>query len=331
LTLTPEQREVLERVRPAGIILFSRNIESPEQVQQLLASLQELQPNPFFCIDLEGGAVNRLAGLWGTLPSPARAAAQGRRALRALGEAAGSACRNLGIHLDFAPVVDLERPSGLLSRQSRCLSDDPERVATLAKVFGQGLDSWCVAGCLKHFPGLGAVVEDTHDELPVLTLGPDELQPHLDAFSHLSQTFPLVMMAHVIVPAISPQQRPASLNRDLVRSAASLPGAPIIICDDLDMGAVTQLGDLPELVVGALVAQNDGVLVCRSFDRLPEIADCIEQELMGDDASSTQVGIIGARLDTLRRDLRDRFAAIPAPDDTTVAQLWEQARREAEP
>jgi beta-N-acetylhexosaminidase len=329
--ISPDQRAVLEQVRPVGVILFSRNIDSVEQVRQLVVGLRDLQSPPFVCIDLEGGAVNRLAAIWGTLPSPARAAAQGRRAIRALGEAAGAACRCLGIHVDLAPVVDLERPHGLLARQSRCLSDDPERTATLAKVFTSGLDAWCVAGCLKHFPGLGAVTIDTHDELATLKLDEQEQGRHLEVFSMLSEAVPIVMMGHVVVPTLGDQKRPASLCRDLIGRACKLPGSPAVISDDLEMGAVAGLGDLPDLVLAALQARAHGVLVCKAFDRLPEIAERIEQAAAADHALASTVSQLSARLGTLRRDLCHRSGSIPAPDEATVTQLWERARREAEP
>ena len=104
-TLDAEERQTLERIQPAGVILFARNISNAEQTRALVASVKELEPRPFVSVDLEGGIVNRLSSLWGDLPSPAEAAAAGRRAVRALGQAAGAACRNLGINLDLAPTI----------------------------------------------------------------------------------------------------------------------------------------------------------------------------------------------------------------------------------
>jgi len=326
-----EDRATLERVCPAGVILFSRNVESPEQVRDLVASMHDLEPRPFVAVDLEGGAVNRLVSLWGTLPSPARAAAAGRRAVRALGEAAGAACRNLGIHLDLAPVVDLEIPDGLIARQSRALSDDPERIATLAKGFADGLGSWCVGGCIKHFPGLGAIPEDTHDELPTLTMSESEIAAHLSVFEALSETIPIVMMAHVVVPALGDEERPASLSRAIVDRAASLPGSPVVLSDDLEMGALDTWGDLPERVLKALQARNHGVLVCKAFDRLDEIRGHIRAAVDEDTQLGPRISELNVRLGTLRRDLCRVSASVPAPDDATVEQLWERARREAEP
>ncbi|MCG6963213.1 MAG: hypothetical protein LJE95_08110 [Acidobacteria bacterium] len=322
---------VLTAIRPAGIILFARNIVSSEQVRGLIKAFEALEPQPFICVDLEGGSVNRLAGLWGNLPSPARAAAQGRRAVRALGVAAGAACRCLGIHLNLAPVVDLEAPEGMLGREGRCFSDDPERAATLAGVFASGLGSWSVAGCLKHFPGLGPVPVDTHRQLPELDLDAETMDRHLSPFATLSTAVPAIMMAHVVVPALGDAERPASLSPTAVQKASTLPGSPVVLSDDIEMGALDRWGDLGDRAVAALKASNHGVIVSASFDRLSEVADVIRREAEDDASLRQRVEHAASRLGTLRRDLYRTAAAVPAPDEETVAQLWEQARREATP
>lgn len=329
-SLSEDELGVLQRIRPAGVILFARNIETADQTRALVGQLEMFDPQPFVAVDLEGGAVNRLSGVWGELPSPAAAATAGRKAVRALGEAAGAACRRLGIHLDLAPVVDLDRSGTAMNRDGRCLAGDPERVATLALVFNEGLAQWGVSGCLKHYPGLGPVIEDTHVDLP--TLGDDEpLSPHLEVFERLSQQIPVVMVAHVVAPSLGDPDRPATLSRSVVDRAASLPGSPIVLSDDLEMGALAACGDLPDLVVDAFRAHNHGALVCKAFHRLDEIADHLEATATTDSAFRSRVRELAVRMGTLRRDLCRKAAAIPAPDDATVAQLWERARRLAEP
>jgi len=324
-SLDAGQREVLARVRPTGVILFARNVVTAQQVRELGSSLDDLEPRPFLAVDLEGGAVNRLVGLWGTLPSPAEAAAVGRRAVRALGEAAGAGCRALGIHLDLAPVIDLDCGGGFIPAQGRCLSADPERVATLARVFNEGLAVWGVAGCLKHFPGLGAIAGDTHEELPVIP--PHDQRRHIEAFAALSEEIPVVMVGHAVAPGLGDPDRPATLAPSAVAQAISLPGSPVVLCDDLEMGALSGLGDLPDLVVDALRARNHGVLVCKAFDRLPEIISRIEEVMSSDPAFRMRLTETTARLGTLRRELCRSMAAVPMPDDQLVAQLWEDARR----
>jgi beta-N-acetylhexosaminidase len=322
-------REVLERVHPAGIILFARNIVSAEQTRALVEQLRELENPPFVAVDLEGGIVNRFNSLWGDLPTPAAAGKAGRRAVRALGEAAGAACRRLRVHVDLAPVVDLECPGGCLGGQGRCFSDDAERVVVLARLFNEGLATWGISGCSKHFPGLGWVPVDTHEELPVLDPGEAELARQIGVFEKLGPDFPAVMMAHVIVPGLGDAERPASLSRTVVEKAARLPGSPVVLSDDLEMGALDGWGDLPERVVAAVSARNHGILVCKAFERLDDIVGHLT-ELAGVDTNiSTRVVEMAARMGTLRTEVCQKSAAVPAPDDATVAQLWERARKEA--
>lgn len=328
-TITDHDRALLERVRPVGVILFSRNIESPDQAREMVAALDDLEPRPFVTADLEGGMVNRLSGLWGDLPAPAQAAAAGRRAVKALGQAAGAACRSLGIELDLAPVVDLDCPSGCLGGQGRCLGADPERVVVLAQVFNDGLASWGVAGCTKHFPGLGPVPADTHEELPTLDLRRKDLERQLAVFSELGTTYPVVMVAHVVVPELGDSDRPASLSRTVIERAATLPGSPVVLADDIEMGALDGWGDVPERVLAAVHARNHGILICNACDRIEEIAEYLEQAAIEDPAVVARIDDMAARMGTLARDLHQRAAAVPAPDDETVEQLWEQARREA--
>ena len=328
-TLSDDQLSVLERVQPAGVILFSRNIENAEQTRDLIARLQLLEPRPFVAIDLEGGMVNRLSAVWGNLPTPRAAGAAGDSAVRALGAAAGAACRNLGIDLDLAPAVDLSCPGGCLCEQERCLSDDPDRVTELAKIFVEGLAEWGVSACAKHFPGLGPVPADTHEELPVLDSGDDDLRRHLSVFEELGPTIPVVMVGHVVVPGLGDSKRPASLSRTVVERAANLPGSPVVIADDLEMGALDEFGSMAERVEAAIHARIHGILVCNAFDQLDGIMTHLTELGGADSTISTRMQEMAARMGTLRSEVRHRAAAVPAPDDNTVEELWQQARREA--
>jgi len=226
-------------------------------------------------------------------------------------------------------VVDLDRPDGVISDQERCLSGDPERVVVLARLFREGLNTWGVEGCLKHFPGLGAVPIDTHEDLPTLDI--DGRDPHLQVFVTLSAEIPVVMVGHAVAPGLGDPDRPASLSRTVIDQAVSLPGSPVVLTDDVEMGALAGWGDLPDRVLDALRARNHGVLVCQAFDRLLEIADHIEREVASERRFSSRFDDTVVRLGTLRRDLCQKAAAIPAPDETTVAQLWDAARNGALP
>jgi len=328
-TLTGDDKALLEKVRPAGVILFSRNIKTPEQTRELVMGLEDLDPRPFVTADLEGGMVNRLSALWGDLPKPAEAAGAGRRAVKTLGEAAGAACRSLGIQLDLAPVVDLDCPGGCLGGQGRCFGSDAERVVVLARIFNEGLGKWGVSGCSKHFPGLGPVPADTHEELPVLESNEEELGRQIGVFDELGAEIPTVMVAHVVAPGLGDAERPASLSRTVVEQATNLSGSPVVLADDLEMGALGEWGDLPDRVISAVHARNHGLLICNACDRIEEIANHLRETAEADPAVAGRLPEMNARMGTLARDLHQKAAAVPAPDDETVEQLWEQARREA--
>src|SRR5881628_2572337 len=156
--LEPPLRSLLERVRPGGLILFARNIESAPQVRSLNDALNGfLRIPPFIALDQEGGRVNRLRPILGPIP-PNLALARRRAAARAVGQQAGAmvgALRSLGFSVNLAPVLDLS-------------GEDPATVCRLARVF---LETHLRAGVVpvgKHFPGLGAARADTHLTLPVI-------------------------------------------------------------------------------------------------------------------------------------------------------------------
>jgi beta-glucosidase-like glycosyl hydrolase len=170
---------------------------------------------------------------------------------------------------------------------------------------------------------------DTHEKLPILDLSESDLKPHLRVFEELSSVIPVVMMAHMVVPGLGDMDQPASLSRTVVDRATRLPGAPVVLSDDLEMGALDDWGDIADRVEAALRARNHGILICKAFDRLDDIARHLTELSATDSTLGTRLLEMATRMGTLRRDLCQRAAAVPAPDDATVIQLWERARREA--
>src|SRR5580693_5593926 len=166
--MTPHLSSLLTRLQPAGIILFARNIKSPEQTWRLLRDCQKYVSTPLFtCVDLEGGRVDRFRDVLGSTPSAADVFATGDRKLfRKHGQIIGENCRALGFNVDFAPVFDLAFEASRSVMSSRSVSDDPKQVVAYAREFLRGLADAGVLGCGKHFPGLGEATLDTHHELP---------------------------------------------------------------------------------------------------------------------------------------------------------------------
>ncbi|MGD1147861.1 MAG: glycoside hydrolase family 3 N-terminal domain-containing protein [Thermoanaerobaculaceae bacterium] len=262
------ERALLEGLRPGGIVLFARNVVDGRQLAGLTAELAALPSHPYLAIDLEGGRVNRLEALIGPLPCAAGAAGAGVAAVRALAEAAGGACAHFGIGVDFAPVVDVGRPDGWLRAEARCLGATEREVRSGAAAYLEGLEGFGVRGCLKHYPGLGSGRVDSHRELPLLD---DSAVAESDLFHALLAPGRAVMVAHALAPALGEAACPASLSRTVVGRLRRLDPGPVI-ADDLEMGALSEFGSIPERAAAALGAGCDQVLVCNAMAAREEVA-----------------------------------------------------------
>src|SRR5579863_4076670 len=168
--MTPPLASRLQRLQPAGVILFARNIKSPQQTWQLLRECQKCVEAPLFtCVDLEGGTVDRFRDVFGATPAAAEVfATNDPRLFCKHGEVIGENCRALGFNVDFAPVLDLAFEASRSVMNSRTVSVDPKHVAAYGREFLSGLLAARVLGCGKHFPGLGEGRLDSHHELPVI-------------------------------------------------------------------------------------------------------------------------------------------------------------------
>ncbi|MFN2631824.1 MAG: glycoside hydrolase family 3 N-terminal domain-containing protein, partial [Thermoanaerobaculia bacterium] len=241
--VTEEERGILERFPPWGVILFRRNIETPEGVRSLAREISRLPGPPLLCVDQEGGPVDRFRDLFGRSISFQDAARAGLA--REAGALAGEACRTLGFDVDLAPVVDRDLP-GASERflAGRCASAEPEEIAAAAIAFLEGLHGQGIAGCVKHFPGLGRGDLDTHQALPFLRDDPEEEAKDLAPFAGTMDVAGAVMVSH----AAGPEGLPASLSparaTALLRGAMGFGGAAF--SDDLEMGALASFGEMPD-------------------------------------------------------------------------------------
>ncbi len=266
---TETEWRMLEHIRPGGVTLFRRNIESAAQVRALNGALtQRLKPAPFLAVDQEGGRVSRLNGVLTDLPPAADWAKDGsiERVMR-LAHWKGMGLRALGFNVNFAPCVDLSEPQESNGIGDRAFGRDRLRVTRLGYAYLRGLAAAGVAGCLKHFPGLGSAQIDSHDALPRIdrdrpTLWREDLFP----FRCLVRSSPMVMMAHAHYPSIMGEPPwPASLSRimlaRLLRHRLGFRG--LVLTDDLEMGGVPIRQDPEGVARRALLAGADVLLYCR--------------------------------------------------------------------
>jgi beta-N-acetylhexosaminidase len=265
---------LLMRWRPGGVVLFARNLETFEQTSALVAGLRRLLPGAVLAIDAEGGRVDRLRGLLGPSPPGDLLARLPPAAAQRAGRWMGRALRLLDLDLDFAPVVDLDRGAADNALGSRYLGATAAAVTPRAAAFLNGLAAAGVGGCLKHFPGLGEAVEDTHLRTAAVGLDAQQLAEHVAPFRALAPAAGAVMVAHAVYRGLDPLERPASLSPPviggLLRGDLGFDG--LCLSDDLEMKALDEWGDLAVRAEASFAAGCDAVLACSQLDALPEIA-----------------------------------------------------------
>jgi beta-N-acetylhexosaminidase len=275
IELTAGVASMLRRVQPAGVILFARNIKTPDQTWKLLRDCQKCISTPLFsCVDLEGGHVDRFRDVLGPTPSAAEVFSTGDRKLfRKHGQIIGENCRALGFNVDFAPVLDLAFEASRSVMSSRAVSASPRQTILYAREFLAGLRAARVLGCGKHFPGLGEGNLDSHHELPVIEkplkkLWAEDLLP----YRTLRAQLPMTMISHAAYPQVTRDREPASLSKkwitDILRKRIGYRN--LIVSDDLEMGAVLSAAPVGESAVKHIRAGGDLCLVCHREDYIED-------------------------------------------------------------
>ncbi|MYD54904.1 MAG: glycoside hydrolase family 3 protein [Chloroflexi bacterium] len=279
-TLDDETTALLDEISPGGVILFDydgpsggeqvRNIVSPEQLKALTADLQEASERPLLiAIDAEGGFVNRLKednGFEVQLPSHLTLGAGTPSETESLARASARQLSDLGINWNLAPVVDVNvfPESPAIGHWERSFSDNPDAVADHAAAFVRAHHDHDVISTLKHFPGHGSAVGDTHLGVTDVTdsfIREAELAPYRtlidDGFDDV------VMTAHVVNRNLDPSARPATLSRpivtDLLRGELGFDG--VILSDDMQMGAILEQYSLETAAIEAIKAGVDVILI----------------------------------------------------------------------
>ncbi|MCU0870675.1 MAG: beta-N-acetylhexosaminidase [Burkholderiales bacterium] len=268
--LSAQERDWLQHPSVAGVILFKRNFVSREQVTELAAAIRAAAPRPqLLCVDQEGGPVQRFRDGFSKLPALAPFGPLFDRdpaaALRLAHEHAwlmASEIRAIGIDLSFAPVVDLGRGNRAIG--DRAFHADPHAVAAFTRAYVQGMHAAGMAATLKHFPGHGSVLEDTHfdeavDPRPLDVLEREDLMPFAAGIEAGAEG---VMLAHVTYPAVAPEPAgysPFWLKR-MLRERMGFRG--VAFSDDIGMAAAESAGGIKARIDAHLDAGCDVVLVC---------------------------------------------------------------------
>src|SRR5690348_4688885 len=265
LELTREERRFFKDADPAGFILFRRNCEDPEQLLRLTDSLRDLtgRADLPILIDQEGGRVARMRPpAWPAFPPAERfadlyalAPSSAIEAARSNARAIALSLRACGINVNALPLLDVRQEGATDIIGDRALGSEPMQVAALGRVVLDGLASAGVVGIVKHMPGHGRALVDSHKELPVVSASAEELEIDLEPFERLSSA-PMGMTAHVVYEAWDPE-RPASLSptviHDIIRERIGFDGW--LMSDDLGMEALK--GDFASRAAGVIAAGCD--------------------------------------------------------------------------
>lgn len=301
--LDRNSRKLLGEVQPGGVILFGRNIESAAQVALLTAQLRDSVDHPLLIgIDQEGGLVDRFREICEPMPSAKAIRDAGSSELaRKYGELSARALRLLGFNINFAPVLDLSGDNQENGLRGRTFGAGPAEVSRLAGAYLDGLQSGRIAGCGKHFPGLGGSTVDSHRRLPIVTHSWEEMferdmVPFMDLMFHRrGERLHAAMVSHGAFPEVSEflqvwfrrtadlppveslHQLPATLSGNVVmrllRQALKFDG--LMITDDMEMGAVVQTLTVAEASLRAIQAGSDMVLICEQEANFVAARDAI--------------------------------------------------------
>jgi beta-N-acetylhexosaminidase len=315
--LTDEDRERLRHPATGGLILFSRNYESPEQLLSLTEDVERLrEPSLPVCVDHEGGRVQRFRAGFSAIP-PMRELGRlwdrdrdaARETARAIAYIVGAELAAHGVDFSFAPVLDLDY-GGSSVIGDRALHFDPTAVGALGAAIVQGFADAGMGAVGKHFPGHGYAEADSHvavptDERKIAEIAKKDLVPFRMA---IEAGLAGVMPAHVIYPQVDPE--PAGYSRhwlqEVLRGQLAFQG--LIFSDDLSMEGASVAGGIPERARAALAAGCDMVLLCN---------DPAGQQLLLESLADAALAS-PERLDRMRkkggRDLRKSVAYREAQD-----------------
>ncbi|MEL1264875.1 beta-N-acetylhexosaminidase [Pseudoxanthomonas putridarboris] len=295
--LTARERDWLQHDAVAGVILFTRNFASRAQVAELSQAIREAAPRPqLVCVDQEGGRVQRFRDGYSALPAlegfGKLYAQDPQAALQRAEEHAwlmASEVRASGVDLSFAPVVDLARGNRAIG--DRAFDADPQVVAAFTRAYVRGMHSVGMAATLKHFPGHGTVLEDTHfddavDPRPLDVLCAEDLVPFVAGIDAGADA---VMMGHVKYPAVAPE--PAGYSpfwiQQVLRQEMGFRG--VVFSDDIGMAAAFSAGGIRQRIHDHLDAGCDVVLVCKP-PQVEESLKAVEGRVLN---TAAVIGLIG--------------------------------------
>lgn len=280
--LEPDEKEMLQHPLVGGVILFTRNYESPEQITELTENIHKVRsPHLLVSVDHEGGRVQRFRQGFTALPPPAKLGEKyqhDRKRAKQMAETCGwlmaVELRSVGVDFSYAPVLDIERGVSEVIGD-RAFGTDPDTVSDLATSYIRGMSRAGMAATGKHFPGHGAVQADSHIACPVDERSFEDIYAEdVIPFDRLIKNgLAGIMPAHVVYSAVDPN--PAGFSKfwlnEVLRNRLEFQG--VIFSDDLSMEGASVAGDVVDRARTALNAGCDMALVCNDPNAAAKVLD----------------------------------------------------------
>lgn len=305
-----------------GVVLFARNIESPEQAAALIAQMKDKAGRPLpVAIDHEGGRVMRVKSPFTQTP-PMRVLGQiGEEDLvREVGRVFARELRAVGFDMDFAPVLDVDTNAANPVIAARSFGNDPALVTRMGLALIDGLQSEGMAACAKHFPGHGDTTEDSHVDLPRIKHDDHRLRrTELPPFEAACKAgVASVMISHVIYETWD-KHVPASMSEPIIggllRRGMNYRG--LVISDDMEMKAVAEHYGVNRAVVAAAAAGTDIFLCCHSAKVIHDAIDTLTDAAKKDDRLAERIAEANGRIDAFNQQYT-RAPGAPGSADLSV-------------
>lgn len=301
-------KAALEKYAVGGLIYFQKNIQSAEQIREMLANTQSYAQYPLFlAVDEEGGAVARLAdaGIYGGVAGAGEIGATGdtNNAYQA-GLTVGGTLADLGFNVDFAPVADITNVEGSVM-EGRSYGSDAAAAAGFVTAMMNGLQESDVTACLKHFPGLGCTTDDTHNGMAFTDRSEEQFKAQeLTVFgAGIDAGAKMIMVGHMSAPNLTGSNDPCIFSEKLItnilREEMNYDG--VIITDALNMGAISTYYGADEAAIMALKAGCDMLLMPESFEKA---YGGVLQKVLDGTISEKRVN------DSLKRIYRIKYASL---------------------
>lgn len=284
-SLCSDEEVLLRNPHVGGVILFSRNLGTPEQVIDLVCEIRACSSNLLIAVDQEGGRVQRLSEKFSKLPTMQtlgdfldKESSAGLSLCHDVGWLMASEVLACGLDISFAPVLDVDRDTSSIIGD-RSFSNNPETVIIAAKAFIEGMNEAGMASTGKHFPGHGGIFADSHLEAPEDSRGWEQMESHdLKPFRALANNLGGIMPAHITFPAIDPFSVGFSSYwlREILRQKLGFKG--VIFSDDLTMKGADVAGGYESKAKMALDAGCDMILVCNCPEGAVEVLSYMEKQ-----------------------------------------------------